>query len=146
MKQLSNPESDRYLAITITPEDEAYARKQNRFNCAIVRAIQRQVPDALRVMADTRHIAFSLERDDMRYEFDTPAEVVEKIIKPFDRGLPLELYSFQLINPTSATPILHRTVQERQTQRTAVRNSRVRTQNTAVHSFNRFLDEQAESE
>lgn len=68
--------------VTIKPEDQLYAQRQDRYNCAIVRAIQREYPDALFVRADTEVIAFS--EGNHRYEFVTPDNMVEKVIKPFD--------------------------------------------------------------
>lgn len=138
-----NPKKDRYVALAPTPEDEAFARTQDRYNCLIVRCIQRQIPDATRVMVDNKHIAFSLERDDTRYTFITPPEVVENIIKPFDRGEPITPnFTFTLQNPISAEPVHHRTQEERQKARQVKRNTRKppTTKNVAVRHLNRFMD------
>lgn len=145
-KQRKNPTKDRYLAITITPEDIAWGEAQNSGRCAIVRAIQREVPDAVRVIANTKNIAFSLERDDYRYTFDTPEEAIENIIKPFDLGLPVTPgTSFSLVNPTSAEPRQHRDAATRQTHRQNQRLNRrtTSTKNVKVSSINRFKDVEA---
>lgn len=142
-KVRKNPSKQKYVALTPTPEDETYARTQNRYNCLIVRCIQRTIPDAMRVLVDSKHISFSLERDDTRYTFITPPEVVENIIKPFDRGEPVTPnFSFTLTDPVSAEPVHHRTQEERQAARqTKQRGARAgRSQNVAVSHLNRFMD------
>lgn len=141
-KVRKNPKKSRYLALTPTEEDIAFATRQNRYGCLIVRCIQRTLPDAVRVMVDSKHIAFSLERDDTRYTFVTPPEVVERIIKPFDRNEPVESFTFTLTDAIAAEPVHHRTVEERQAARTTSRASRRKatTKNLAVRHLNRFMD------
>ena len=141
-KVRKNPKKSRYLALTPTEEDIAFATRQNRYACLIVRCIQRTLPDAVRVMVDSKHIAFSLERDDTRYTFETPPEVVERIIKPFDRKEPVEPFTFTLTDAIAAEPVHHRTVEERQAARNTSRASRRKTttKNVAVRHLNRFMD------
>lgn len=145
-KQRKNPAKDRYLAVNVTDEDYAYAEKQNQWACAIVRAIQRQLPAASRVIVNKEHIAFTLETDDYRYTFDTPPEAVENVIKPFDRGEHPKPYSFQLVNPVSATPVHHMTIEERAKHRLSTRRTNAlrrgaESKSPAVRNYNRFIDE-----
>lgn len=89
--------------IAVTEGDYQYALRHNRYNCAIVRAIQRQFPDATRVLVDTQRISFSLD-DDRRYDAPTPKNAVDKLIKPFDElgseAAPKQ-FSFKLRGVTS---------------------------------------------
>lgn len=62
--------------------DEAVPRDQ--YQCAIVLAIQRRYPEALRVTVNAKQIAFSIRED--RFVYPTPAEAIEAIIKPLDTG------------------------------------------------------------
>ncbi len=137
------------LLVEIKEEDLAYALKQNRYNCAIVRAIQRAMPEALHVRADTEQIAFSLPSDDTRYYFETPREVVNNVIEPFDKGKPLTERTFILQHAIAAEPIRHGTREELDGQRnrdrrTQPRAPRARTKSGAVHTVNRFLDFEAQ--
>lgn len=79
---------DRQLPVTQEDIDHAVARDQ--FNCAIVRAIQRKYPEAVRVRANSKHIGFSLPAEDNRYTYPTPPAAVDRIIKPLDRNEPPE--------------------------------------------------------
>jgi hypothetical protein len=72
--------------IAVTPDDVAFAIAQDSYNCAIVRAVQRQFPDAVYVRATTKVIAWSDEVTDERYVYPTPVNAVEQIIKPLDTG------------------------------------------------------------
>lgn len=148
VKVRKNPTRDRYLAVTIQPEDIAWAEAQNSGRCAIVRAIQRELPDAVRVIANTKIIAFSLDTEDYRYTFPTPQEAIDNIIKPFDLGQTIEPgTSFTLVNPTSAEPRQHR---DKATLRQYRQNTRVKrgrpsasTKNVKVSALNRFKDAEA---
>lgn len=127
---------------TVLPEDQIYARRQDRYNCAIVRAIQREYPDATFVRADTEVIAFS--EGNHRYVFDTPARVIDKLIKPFDEG---DLTIERPIHVTLAVPTikqLHkRTEEEQNAHRKAVRTARARKPKTSPgnpSNFNRFCE------
>lgn len=138
------------LLVEIDDEDLDWAERQNRYQCAIVRAIQRKIPTALRVTADVKHISFSLPEDDVRYTFDTPKDVVEKVIKPFDLGErpAVEDRSF-VLSVGDTKPIRHIDSAKRLTKNAAQRrqrnrDQRVRSVNPAVRTFNRFLDAEAE--
>ena len=138
------------LLVEIKDEDLCYARKQDRYNCAIVRAIQRALPEALHVRADTEKIAFSLPDDDTRYYFETPREVVNNVIKPFDEGKIPEERAFILDHAIAAEPITHggrgQRAQDRQRERETRggRAPRARTKSGAVHTANRFMEYEAE--
>lgn len=137
------------LLVEIKDEDLCYARKRDRYNCAIVRAIQRAMPEALHVRADSKEIAFSLPQDDTRYYFQTPPEVVSKVILPFDKGETPEERTFILDHAYSAEPIKHTTrdqrVEQRNRDRKAPRPPRARTSSGAVRTANRFMEFEAEA-
>jgi hypothetical protein len=134
------------LLVEVKDEDYVYARKQDRYGCAIVRAIQRILPEALHARADTKEIAFSLPDDDTRYYFQTPPEVVSNVIEPFDRGEKPREYTFILEQAYAAEPIQHRSRGQRAEDRTRQRRHRApraRTRSGAVHTANRFMDYEA---
>ena len=134
------------LDVNITEADEAYARRQDKWACAIVRSIQRAMPAATRVTADKESIRLSDEISGYRYEFETPAEVRNKIIKRFDQGKPITLRHFQLTEAVARWPITHRTPAERAeirarqtpTQRQPKRNKTI---NRNVSTYGRFVDQ-----
>lgn len=138
------------LLVEIKDEDLCYARKRDRYNCAIVRAIQRAMPEALHVRADSEQIAFSLPADDTRYYFETPAEVVSKVIRPFDRGETPEERTFILDQAYSAEPIQHgdrdRLSEQRTRDRQSPRAPRSRTSSGNVRTANRFMEYVTEEE
>lgn len=74
------------LRLAITQDDIDCAIERNQFNCAIVRSIQRQFPEAIRVRVNTETIAFTLEDEDVRFTFPTPEVAIERVIKPLDTG------------------------------------------------------------
>jgi hypothetical protein len=135
------------LLVEITAEDEAYAQSQNQWACLIVCAIQRKYPTALRVKANEKEIAFSLPEDDTRYIFETPAEVREHVIKPFDLGEPIEeeYKTFTISHAIDARPITHDS-SKRVTERNRRRRTSPRTQNPNVRTYGRFLTAKAEEE
>lgn len=138
------------LLVEILPEDIAAAQKQDKWNCAIVRAIQRKLPESIRVQADTAHITFTLPEDGptgTRYVCDTPKGVAENVIKNFDltKTIPDEWLTFSLV-AREAIPVQHKP-RHRQTARNAnQRKNRAknrqadRSTNPNVHNYNRFLD------
>lgn len=71
-------------SIPVEDDDIAHGVKRDQWGCAIVRAIQKKYPGALRVRVNAQLIGFSL--DEIRYTYPTPPEAVEGIIKPFDQG------------------------------------------------------------
>jgi hypothetical protein len=70
------------MIVQPTKEDVEYAESQSRWACVVVRAIQRQIPDSLRVRVDKETVAYTSHGH--RYYHPTPPEMVEDIIKPFD--------------------------------------------------------------
>lgn len=70
--------------ILVTQEDIDHGLARNQYNCAIVRAIQRKYPEAVRVRVNAKLIGFSIGEE--RFTYPTPPEAVESIIKPFDQG------------------------------------------------------------
>lgn len=78
----------------LTEDDIEHGQSRNQWACAVVRAIQRRYGDALRVRVNAKLIGYT--RDDVRYTFPTPPEVVEQVIKPFDRGEPVEPQTIRL--------------------------------------------------
>lgn len=91
-------EPEELSRINITADDIAYAQRQNRWACAIVRSIQRARPEAIFVRADKEVIAFT-ERGH-RYTFNTPDTAIERVIKPLDKGQSVMPTSFDLGPPT----------------------------------------------
>lgn len=136
------------LLVEIKDEDLCYARKQDRYNCAIVRAIQRAMPEALFVRADSKEIAFSLPADDTRYYFQTPPDVVANVILPFDRGETPAERTFILEQAYAAEPITHtardQRARDRTRERQAPRAPRTRTRSGPVRTANRFMEYEAE--
>lgn len=88
----------------VNDEDIANAVAADQWNCAIVCAIQRQVPDAMRVTANKKHIAYSV--GETRFIFPTPPDAVEKIIKPLDTGQEVKPMTIRLQNGR-ARPVVH---------------------------------------
>lgn len=134
------------LLVEVKDEDYVYARKQDRWNCAIVRAIQRSLPEALHVRADTKEIAFSLPDDDTRYFFQTPPGSITNVIEPLDRGETPPEYAFILDHAYAAEPINHKSRGQRAEERTRQRRNRpprARTSSGAVRTANRFMDYEA---
>lgn len=131
------------LGVHITDEDIAFARRQNRYQCAIVRAIQRELPEATRVMADTETIRFTLEEHTgvrTRYIFETPKRVVNTVIRPFDLGEPIQEFDFTLTTAIDAYETKPRDSKDRATERTRLRSKRNSTPNYGNdHTTNRFL-------
>jgi hypothetical protein len=82
--------------IKVTESDIVNATAQNQFQCAIVRAVQREIPDATRVSANRKHIAWTV--GEQRFVYNTPPVAVEAVIKPFDTGGKPEPIALQLTN------------------------------------------------
>jgi hypothetical protein len=70
--------------IKVETEDFINAVKGDRYNCAMVWAIRRKYPDARRVMADVKTVAFS--RGEQRFVYPATDDIVENVIKPLDTG------------------------------------------------------------
>lgn len=135
------------LYVEISDDDLAVAAKQDKWGCAIVCALQRRYPNALRVAVDERHISLSMPDDDTRYTFETPAEVREHVIKPFDLGQPIdpEWRSFTIDHAIEAKPMTHNPERNR-AERNRIRRKRPTqnqpTKNPNARSYGRFLDEE----
>jgi hypothetical protein len=142
------------LLIDLDQSDLAWATGQNRYACLIVRAIQRKLPEAIRVTADAKHITFTIPEDGedgIRYVCDTERPIVDNIIEPFDRGkitkltdIPEDYRSFSIV-AREAIPVQHAKPAHRAASRNSARRfARTRTQSHQVRTYNRFLDAVAE--
>ena len=80
------------MHIHVNEEDLQWAQSQDRWNCAIVRAIQRENPDAVRVRVDTNQIAFT--EGGHRYFYETPQLAIDRVIRPFDEHREVRPISF----------------------------------------------------
>jgi len=78
----------------VNGDDIAWAKSQDRWACAIVRAIQREIPESTFVRADTEVIAYSVGGH--RYTHPTPDVAIQKIIKPLDQGKAIRPFGFDL--------------------------------------------------
>lgn len=87
-KAINVPEHLNNLRIPMNQEDCDYAVQSDQYNCGLVRAIQRLFPDAVSVRANTKVVAWSDAATDMRYEFPTPPDVIENIIRVNDEQGP----------------------------------------------------------
>jgi hypothetical protein len=138
------------LYVQITDPDLAYAQEKDQWNCVIVRAIQRKLPEALRVHANEKRIEFTLPDDGptgTRYVCDTPSEIVAKVIKPFDEGrpIPAEDREFSL-TVNEAHPVVKASAKSRNTRNHWQRRDRAgkikinKSKNPNVKSYGRFLE------
>lgn len=82
------------MHVTVTRDDILWAKQQNRWNCAIVRAIQRQMPEATFVRVDAEKIAYT--ENGHRYFHPTPQIAIDKVIKPFDEGREVKPIGFNV--------------------------------------------------
>jgi hypothetical protein len=139
------------LLVNITDDDKNWAQQQNRWACAVVRSIQRAIPEALYVTADKEAVCFSVPEDGedgIRYTFDPPPA---ELLKAFDlkREIPEEFRSFTIV-ARDAKPMKH---VKRDRRANAARNRAARTsdrqratrtsRNPVTHTTNRFLDAEA---
>lgn len=108
------------MVISINQDDINHGIARNQFNCAIVRAIQRRFPDAQRVRANSEHIGFSIESEDTRYTFPTPASAVENVIKPFDKGQTPKPTRIHLMGGT-VRPVKHHDAEKARERRDKMR-------------------------
>jgi hypothetical protein len=95
--------------IKVENEDFVNAVAGDRYNCALVWAIRRQFPDALRVSVNTDHVAFSI--DETRYVYPTTEHIVETVIKPLDQGGECKPVTVTLSNGVTK-PVRHVDTQE----------------------------------
>ena len=68
--------------LNIQEDDIAYAIAQDRYGCAIVRSVQRALPEATHVVADKNVIKYSIGGH--RYTHDTPDIAIKNVIQPLD--------------------------------------------------------------
>lgn len=131
------------LGVHILDEDIAYARRQNRYNCAIVRAIERELPEATRVMADIKSIRFTLTDDTgirTRYIFETPRSVVNNVIRPFDLNEEITEFDFTLNHAIDAYEIQPKKPSDAAKNRRRNREVRIaKPKYGHDHTTNRFL-------
>lgn len=143
------------IQIDILPEDLAWAERQNQSQCAIVRAIQRKIPQALFVIANAHTIAFSIPDEELpdgskgvRYIFETPASVVNDVIRPFDETgtIPESARSFSLTHAIEARPMQRLKPEQRARKVVRERNDSRRggSRSQRVRTYGRFLDSVAE--
>lgn len=134
------------LMIEISDDDLAVAAQKDKWGCAIVCAIQRKYPTALRVAVDEHTIRFSLPGEQTRYIFETPPEVREHVIKPFDQGQPIEpeWRQFTIDHAIEAKPMTHDSERAAK-ERNRIRRGRIQaqpTRNVNARTYGRFLDEE----
>lgn len=140
------------LLINLTDEDIAYGAARDRWNCAIVRSIQREHPEAVYVTADKKGIAMSIPeagKDGERYKFAITPEVTE-VIRAFDEGreIPEELRTFSVI-ATEVKPMVHikrtnRAEAAKKRAQNPVKRRRSTSKSHIVRNTNRFLDAEAD--
>lgn len=142
----------RRLEGDITPEDIAYAHAQDKWACAFVRAIQRVFPEATHVQVEREHTRLSVKSDGFRYEFETPRNVVEDVIRPLDIGGTPRPTHFVLDAAVARWPLEKKT-EEQLTKRRArlspnerTRPRRITTRNPNVRAVGRFTVEQEAAE
>lgn len=71
--------------VEVTEEDIRFGKQRSKSSCAIVRAIWRARPDALRVVVDNKKRTIRASfRDDRRHEFPLPDEGYD-FVQVFDR-------------------------------------------------------------
>jgi hypothetical protein len=139
------------LLVNIIDDDEKWALQQNRWNCAVVRSVQRAIPEALYVTADKDAVCFSIPEDGedgIRYTFDPPPL---ELLKAFDlkREIPEEFRSFTIV-ARDAKPMKHvkrdrhANAAKKRIGRTNDRQrATTRSKNPVTHTTNRFLDAEA---
>jgi hypothetical protein len=141
----------RHLEGDVTPEDIAYAHEQDKWACAMVRSIQRVFPEATHVMVNKDHVRFSVKADGpagTRYEFETPKQVVQDVIKPNDLKGKVKPIHWVLSTATASWDMLRRSNEElterrrnlTPTERTRPRR-RARTSNPNVRAIGRFTED-----
>lgn len=133
---------DGHEVLNVNRDDIAWAKRQDRWGCAIVRAIQREHPEALFVRADKEVIAYS--EFGHRYEHTTPDDAIEKIIKPLDEGKDIEPFSFVLPpatvrEVTKITPEKKRQLRQIDRDRTSVEKA-ARKAGNRTRTANRFCE------
>lgn len=136
------------VLVEIKPEDLTYAKRQDRYGCAIVRAIERRIPEATRVRADDKRIVMTIPDADSptgatRYYFETPLEVVNHVIRPFDQGMDIdpEWMRFTLKEAIDARPMTRKKPGDKSKERDYHRKTRAKATHTEYKHIGRFMDE-----
>lgn len=144
------------LIVDVNEEDLTFAVKQDRYACAIVRAIQRVRPDAQFVSVNRSTIRFTLPDDHMRgqegrgvrYIFATPDEAISSIIKPFDEGGEITPCNLILDEAVEAKPMQHRSREMAEKRMISERKARAEgrrmspgTKGNRVRNYGRFIDQ-----
>jgi hypothetical protein len=133
-------------SIPVDPDDIEHAVARDQFGCAIVRAIQRKYPDAVRVRVNTQLVGFSI--GEQRYTYPTPPEAVEAIIKPLDTGGKPEPIVVKLRggkvkdveHNTDRSTLNRNNVHNREVRSERKRSGRQDQMSTQYHEYNRFAD------
>lgn len=86
----------RRFDIEVTEEDIAGAVREDSYQCVVVHAIARSIPDATRIEVDLQTIRFS--RDGERLSFLTPYSAAGYIVA-FDAGDEIHPFRFRLHDP-----------------------------------------------
>lgn len=153
-KKADDLASRRYRRIEgeVTPEDLAYARRQDRWACVVVRAIQRAFPEAIYVDVNKDRIRLSVEEDGptgTRYEFEMPEGLVNDVIKPFDEGgTPAVNRKFVLDTALASWPMTKTSTKEKTARRARISPNqrsdarrRTGTSNPNVRTMGRFTED-----
>lgn len=130
---------DRFF--NVTEDDITHGRARNQWGCAVVRAIQRKHPDALRVRVNAKLIGFTI--DEVRYTYPTPPEAVEGILKPLDTGGTPEPMTLRL-RGGKMKEVIHTEDRVREVKRTynrerrGTQTDRERQMSPNYHEYERF--------
>lgn len=126
----------------INKDDIDWGVSQDRWACVIVRAVQRAIPEAKFVRADTQVIAYSVGSH--RYEHPTPEIAVKKIIQPLDEHREVKPITIPL-PPATMKQIKPLTEEAKQQLRKIDRNrtskeKREKREKQNTRSHNRFCE------
>lgn len=126
----------------INQDDITWAVGQDSWACAIVRCIQREIPNSKFVRANTEVIAYSVGGH--RYTHSTPQVLVDKVIKPLDTGKSVKPIEFEL-GAATVTQVKHLTDEDRQKLRTIQRTRQAfehkqKKERVSPRVHNRFCD------
>jgi len=137
-------------AIEVSQDDIDHGVERDQWGCAIVRAIQRKYPEAMRVRVNINLVGFSI--NETRYTFPTPEAIVESIIQPFDTGHKAEIEpQVVVLTGGKMKDVVHSSDRARSDKRNDGRERRTQRKLSArenqmspsYHEFNRFRDNNA---
>lgn len=109
--------------VNVIETDIEWGIAQDRWNCIFARALQREHPSATFVRVEVDTVAYT--ELGHRYTFDTPPELVDKVIRPLDTGKPVKPCVIVLREPT-VTQAKKMTPERRAEIRTRERNKTVK--------------------